>query len=304
MRRTTSASRPSGRAAVTATGSSAATCSSRPTSPTMGGPPAPSLRTPAPDSDEHVPGPAGNTLSDSTSSAHHVDVTGTVRPAGSLTATTVHVVQDMTNVADDAALDVSSSWTWDTSSTRLTGTSTTATSQSSTYQLLRTGATWHLVDNQDTTSSINGTTSTTRLRDTMSTAGPVLGVTGLVGGSQESWQYSTSDGACVDHELAAAVQNTVLDTVGSSCDGASVPGRCALSELTGGARPAAVAREVPRRRGSPRTARRRARRPPVPFGGEGAQKTPVSRLPSRHGIRRDRHRRRSHRHVGRIPAQL
>ncbi|MDX6199483.1 MAG: hypothetical protein QOJ79_2634 [Actinomycetota bacterium] len=164
----------------------------------------------------------GNTLSDSTTSAHRLDVTGTVRPAGSLLATTVHVVQDMTNTADDAALDVASTWTWDSSSTR-TGGSTGVASQSSTYQLLRTGATWHLVDNQDTTTTVGGKTSTTKLRDTMHTAGPVLGVTGVVGGSQESWQYSTSSGYCVDHELAAAVQNTVLDSLGSSCDGPSAP---------------------------------------------------------------------------------
>ena len=129
----------------------------------------------------------------------------------------------MTNSAVDAALDVSSSWTWDSSSTRVSGASTTATNQSSSYQLLRTGATWHLVDNQDTTSTANGKTSTTRLRDTMHTAGPVLGITGVVGGSQESWLYSTSDGLCVDHELAAAVQNTVVDTIGSSCDGPASP---------------------------------------------------------------------------------
>ncbi|MDT7540043.1 MAG: hypothetical protein QOI82_3628 [Actinomycetota bacterium] len=167
-------------------------------------------------------GQQGNTLSDSTTSAHHLDITGTARPAGSLLATTVHVVQDMTNTADDAALDVASSWTWDSSSTRTGGTNG-VTSQSSTYQLLRTGATWHLVDDQDTTSTVGGKTSTTKLRDTMHTAGPVLGITGVVGGSQESWQYSTSAGLCVDHELAAAVQNTVVDTMGSSCDGPSVP---------------------------------------------------------------------------------
>jgi hypothetical protein len=41
----------------------------------------------------------------------------------------------------------------------------------------------------------------------------VLGVTGLVGASKESWTYRTSEGLCVDRELAAAVQNTVRDTV-------------------------------------------------------------------------------------------
>ena len=51
----------------------------------------------------------------------------------------------------------------------------------------------------------------------MTTGGPVVGITGLVGGSHESWTYSTSDGTCVDHELTAAVQNTVVDTVGTSC---------------------------------------------------------------------------------------
>ena len=51
----------------------------------------------------------------------------------------------------------------------------------------------------------------------MTTGGPVLGITGVVGGSKESWQYSTSDGYCLDHELAAAVQNTLVDTLGTSC---------------------------------------------------------------------------------------
>jgi hypothetical protein len=149
-------------------------------------------------------------------------VTGTIRPAGKLTATTVHVVQDMTNAATDAALDVSSSWTWDSSTTRVTGTSTDTSSQSSTYSLVRTGPTWQLADNQDTTQTSGGKTTTTRLRDTMTTAGPVVGITGVVGGSKESWQYAGPSGACVDHELAAAVQNTVVDTVGTSCPSSAV----------------------------------------------------------------------------------
>jgi hypothetical protein len=169
-------------------------------------------------------GQQGNTASDSTTSAHHLAVTGTVRPAGQLTATTVRVVQDMTNAATDAALDVSSNWTWDSSTTRVTGTSTATTSQSSTYSLVRTGPTWHIGDNSDTTQTVGGKTTTTRLRDTMSTGGPVIGITGLVGGSQESWQYVGADGSCVDHELAAAVQNTLVDTVGSSCSGLPLVG--------------------------------------------------------------------------------
>ncbi len=166
-------------------------------------------------------GPASTTLglpasgsSDRTKSSHHLELAGTVRPAGAAAAT-VTVVQDMTNTATDAALDVASDWTWDSSTSRTTGAATVTSSQHSTYQLLRTGPTWSLTDNQDTAAAGR----TTSLRDTMTTAGPVLGVTGVVGASRESWQYFTSDGYCLDHELAAAVQNTVVDTVGRTCGG-------------------------------------------------------------------------------------
>ena len=156
-------------------------------------------------------GQQGNTLSDRTTSAHHLEVTGTLRLPGH-PVEVVKVVQDMTSSAVDAALDVDATWTWDSSSTRGTATS----SQHSTYSLLRTGPTWSLTDDQDTTEAYAGKSRTTSLRDSMTTAGPVVGITGVVGASKESWRYSTSDGLCVDHELAAAVQNTVLDTV-SDC---------------------------------------------------------------------------------------
>lgn len=162
-------------------------------------------------------GQQSNTASDRTTSAHHLDVVASLRPAGAKTATTIHVVEDMTNAATDAALDVDSDWTWNSSTTRTTGTKTWSSSQSSTYELIRTGPTWSLTDNQDTSVTDNGVTRTTSLRDSMNTAGPVVGITGLVGASQESWKYSTSDGLCVDHELASAVQNTVVDTVSTSC---------------------------------------------------------------------------------------
>lgn len=162
-------------------------------------------------------GQQGNTASDRTTSAHHLDVVGSIRPAGAKLPTSVHVVEDMTNTATDATLDVDSDWTWDSSATRTTGTSSWSSSQHSTYELIRTGPTWSLTDNQDTSTVDNGVTHTTSLRDSMNTAGPVIGITGLVGASQESWKYSTSDGLCVDHELASAVQNTVLDTVSTSC---------------------------------------------------------------------------------------
>jgi hypothetical protein len=158
-------------------------------------------------------GQQGNTLSDRTTSSHHLEVTGTLRPAGGA-ATTVRVVEDLANTATDVALDVSSDWTWDSATTRTTGSVPSTSSQHSTYQLLRTGPTWSITDDQDTTDS-SGATS--RLRDSMTTGGPVVGITGLVGGSHESWTYSRSDGTCVDHELTAAVQNTVVDTVGTSC---------------------------------------------------------------------------------------
>jgi hypothetical protein len=155
------------------------------------------------------------TISDRTTSAHHLDITGDVRPAGA-PAQTVRVVEDMTNTAVDAALDVNSTWTWDSSSTRTSLGRTSTASQHSGYTLIRTGPTWTLVDDQDTTETSGATTRTTTLRDTMTTAGPVVGVTGLVGASRESWRYQTSDGLCVDHELASAVQNTVQDSV-TSC---------------------------------------------------------------------------------------
>ncbi|MGZ4639213.1 MAG: hypothetical protein ACXV2J_09160, partial [Actinomycetes bacterium] len=77
--------------------------------------------------------------------------------------------------------------------------------------------TWTLTDDRDTTETAGGRTRTTSLRDHMSTAGPVVGITGLVGASRESWLYSSPETGCVDHELAAAVQNTVLDQVSDSC---------------------------------------------------------------------------------------
>ena len=163
-------------------------------------------------------GQQGLTASDRTTSAHHLDITGTIRPAGRPgLATTVRVVQDMTNTAVDAALDLDSTWTWDSTTTRATAHATSTSSQHSTYSLLRTGPTWTLTDDQDTTDTSGGATRTTSLRDTMTTAGPVIGITGLVGASKESWRYTTSNGLCVDHELAAAVQNTVRDTVNTSC---------------------------------------------------------------------------------------
>jgi hypothetical protein len=157
------------------------------------------------------------TVSDRTTSTHHLDISGVLHPAGGPGTTVVHVVEDMSNSAVDAALDVDSSWTWDSTTTRRTGPATSTDSQHSTYSLVRTGPTWTLDDDQDTSDSSRGATRTTSLRDSMSTAGPVLGVTGLVGASKESWVYSTSDGTCVDHELAAAAQNTVEDTVSNSC---------------------------------------------------------------------------------------
>jgi hypothetical protein len=153
--------------------------------------------------------------SDRTTSAHHLEITGTVKPAGAA-ATTVKVVHDLASAAATAALDVQADWTWDSTTTRTTGGAVTTASQHSTYGLLRTGPTWHLTDDQDTTSTTAGRTRTTSLRDSMQTGGPVVGITGVVGASQESWKYSTSDGLCVDHELVGAVQNTVVDTV-SSC---------------------------------------------------------------------------------------
>jgi hypothetical protein len=160
-------------------------------------------------------GQQGTALSDRTTSSHHLEVTGTLRLPGQLPEA-VTVVQDMTNEAVDAALDVDARWTWDSSTSRTGASGGRQTSQHSTYSLLRTGPTWTLTDDQDTTDRYDGKTRTTSLRDSMGTAGPVVGVTGLVGGSHESWRFSSSDGTCVDHELLAAVQNTLVDTV-SDC---------------------------------------------------------------------------------------
>lgn len=154
-------------------------------------------------------GQQGSTLSDRTTSTHHLVTTGWLKPAGGQRVD-VTVAQDLANDAVDAALDVRSTWTWDSTTARSDG---AGSSQHSAYSLLRTGPTWTLTDDQDT----SGPAGTTSLRDTMSTAGPVVGVTGLVGASHESWVYRTSTGVCVDHELAAAVQNTLVDTVSDSC---------------------------------------------------------------------------------------
>ncbi len=155
----------------------------------------------------------GDTLSDKTSSAHHLVTKGWLKVPGG-TRTDVTVVQDMTNDAVDVALDVKSDWTWDSTTTR---TDKDGSSQHSSYSLVRTGPTWTLSDDQDTSSTSAGKTVTTSLRDAMSTGGPVVGITGVVGASHESWVYKTSTGICVDHELAAAVQNVLYDTVSDSC---------------------------------------------------------------------------------------
>ena len=162
-------------------------------------------------------GTEGTVPVDRTTSSHHLAITGTVAPAGAAPST-VTVVQDLASTATDAGLDVAADWTWDSSTTRTAGGSPVTSSQHSTYQLLRTGPTWSLTDNQDTVEGGR----TTSLRDTMTTGGPVLGVTGLVGGSRESWTYATSGGYCLDHELVGAAQNVLVDTVGSSC-GSALP---------------------------------------------------------------------------------
>ncbi|MCU1603439.1 MAG: hypothetical protein JWO22_4148 [Frankiales bacterium] len=158
-------------------------------------------------------GVQGDSLSDRTTSAHRLVTEGWLRPPGG-SRTDVTVVQDMTNDAVDAALDVRATWTWTSSTTRSDG---GRSSQSSAYSLLRTGPTWTLTDDQDTSTTSAGSTVTSSLRDTMSTGGPVVGITGVLGASHESWVFSTSTGTCVDHELAAAVQNTVYDKVSDSC---------------------------------------------------------------------------------------
>ena len=146
---------------------------------------------------------------DRTTSAHHLEVTGVVRPAG-LPAFTVKVVHDATNTAVDAAVDVDSDWTWDATVTK---DGATVLSQHSTYGLLRTGPTWHLTDDYDL--AVGKRTWT--YRDTMHTAGPVLGVTGVVGASQETWSLKGSDGVCATHQLVGAVQNVLVDTVDTAC---------------------------------------------------------------------------------------
>ena len=154
-----------------------------------------------------------STASDMTTSAHDLDITGTLVPAGATTPTVVHVTQSMTNSATDAVLDVVSNWTWDSASTRTTGARTDTTSQSSTYELLRSGPSWTLEDNQDITRTAEGTTVfSSSLADTMNTVGAVVGITGAGNSSTESWKFSTSDGLCVDHELVGAAQNVVSDT--------------------------------------------------------------------------------------------
>ena len=162
--------------------------------------------------------PAGNTgVGDMTTSAHHLDTVGTILPANATVPTTDHVVQDMTDAATVAALDVNSDWTWDSLSTLTTGSTVIADSQSSTYELIRTGPSWTLEDDQTTDSTLNGAaTGSTSLSDTMTTVGAVEGITGAGNASTESWKYDTSTGICVDHELVGAAQNVVSDTTTTS----------------------------------------------------------------------------------------
>ena len=145
--------------------------------------------------------------------SRHLAVSGVVKPAGQ-PASVVTVVHDVTSSAVDAAIDLKADWTW-TSSTSYG--STVVSSQKSTYGLVRTGPTWHLTDDQDTTELVAGKTRTTAYRDTMHTGGPVVGITGVVGASQETWSYTTSDGVCATHDLVGAVQNVLVDSVSTTC---------------------------------------------------------------------------------------
>jgi hypothetical protein len=154
-------------------------------------------------------GAQGLVLSDRTTSAHHLEVTGVVRAAG-FAPVTVKVVHDATNTAIDAALDVDADWTWDATVTR---NGVTALTQHSTYGLLRTGPTWSISDDYDLTAS----NRTWTYRDTMHTGGPVVGITGVVGASEETWSLKGSDGTCATHQLVGAVQNVLVDTVDTTC---------------------------------------------------------------------------------------
>jgi hypothetical protein len=140
---------------------------------------------------------------------HRVSVSGWTRvPSGPVVPATTTSAVDATLVQVAAA--VKSDWHWTASGP--------SGAVDATYQLVRDGARFAFVDKARTT--VGG--HWTETDDRMQTSGPTL-VSGVVGNSQESWVWRSSDGRCVDHELVASTQNVLVDEVSDRCPTVTPP---------------------------------------------------------------------------------
>ena len=150
---------------------------------------------------------------------HDLVTSGWIEPAGGEHTTTT-VTEHLAASANVVGAAVKSDWTWHNESKAVTAAHTDLTTSDSTYGFTRGAAHFTFVDNNATTRTRDGQTAfTSTLDDQMQTAAPVVGITGLVGGSRESWKYADSTGICLDHELASALQNILLDDVSRDCGG-------------------------------------------------------------------------------------
>jgi hypothetical protein len=170
--------------------------------------------TPAPVDDVVADPFAASTL---LTTAHDLTLSGWITPAGGerTTTTVAHHLTANNNVIGAA---VKSDWTWQAVTTAVTGAHTDVTTSDSTYGFTRGAAHFTFVDANTTTRTRDGkTVFSSALDDQMQTAAPVVGITGIVGASRESWKYQDSTGICLDHELVSAAQNILRDTVAQTC---------------------------------------------------------------------------------------
>jgi hypothetical protein len=170
-----------------------------------------------------TPAPADQVVADPAQASalltttHDLRLAGWVEPAGGPRTTTT-VTEHLAARADVVGAAVASHWTWHAESASATRAHTRTTVSDSTYGFTRGAAHFTFRDANATTRTRDGApVFGSALDDRMQTAAPVLGVTGIVGASRESWRYQDSTGICLDHELAAAAQNILRDSVSRRC---------------------------------------------------------------------------------------
>jgi Peptide N-acetyl-beta-D-glucosaminyl asparaginase amidase A len=170
-----------------------------------------------------TPAPVDNVIADPLEASallktsHALRIAGWIEPAGG-SRTTTTVTEHLSAANDVIGVVVKSHWKWHAASESATGSHTGITVSDSTYDFTRGAAHFTFADANRTTRSLDANTIfSSALDDRMRTVAPVLGITGLVGASQESWKYEDSTGICLDHELAAAAQNIVRDSLSRTC---------------------------------------------------------------------------------------